>query len=398
MLSQLPPSLIGPVDGRKPLYEWRGLMIDSARTCFSVSTIELMIDLARRYGFNRLHWHLTDDSGWRFDVPDYPRLTEVAAYRPRSRFDNYTNEAGDTIEMAAQEAPSKWTAGYYTDSEIQHLIDYAADRGIEILPEVDIPGHMMAAIEAYPQLGRPDSAPLPKHSMRDDQRWPAQNDLLWPTDEALEFVLAAVDRIIDLFPGSTIHVGGDECAYDQWATDPDIDKWLKLRGLKSVPDIQTWFLDAVADRVRARGRRVAGWDEICRITDDPDILMFAWDEERGMNRIAQSTNPYVYADARSLYLNRIDPDAPQRQKGMIPGISVADILSTPWPEAEDERCIGVQACLWSEFILDEADLIDMAFPRLLAVSERMFNPEAADSIEQVGAEYEVLTRALDTRH
>ncbi|MDO5729347.1 MAG: family 20 glycosylhydrolase [Actinomycetaceae bacterium] len=397
MLSQLPPSLIGPVEGRKPLHEWRGLMIDSARTCFSVSTIELFIDLAHRYGFNRLHWHLTDDAGWRFDVPDYPRLTEVAAYRPRSRFDNYTNEAGETIERAAQEAPSKWTAGYYTDSEIQHLIAYAADRGIEILPEVDIPGHMMAAIEAYPQFGRPNSAPLPKHSMRDDQRWPAQNDLLWPTDEALEFVLTAVDRIIDLFPGSTIHVGGDECAYDQWATDPDIDKWLKLRGLKSVPEIQTWFLDAVADRVRARGRRVAGWDEICQITDDPNILMFAWDEERGMNRIAQSINPYVYADARSLYLNRIDPDAPQQQKGMIPGISVADILSTPWPEAEDSRCIGVQACLWSEFILDEADLLDMAFPRLLAVSERMFNPQAADNVERVEAEYEVLTRALKTR-
>src|SRR5699024_9222202 len=147
MENSLPEPLVGPVTGRCPRFQWRGFMIDSARTRFSVPVIKRVITLAARYGFNILHWHLTDDQGWRFEVPGYPRLTE-AAYLPRDTFDDYHSLNGDTRERAIAEAPARWTNGYYSDAEIAEVVEHATCQGIEVVPEVDLPGHMMAAITA----------------------------------------------------------------------------------------------------------------------------------------------------------------------------------------------------------------------------------------------------------
>ena len=394
-MGELPDVVVGPVDGRTPSYPWRGLMIDSARTAFAPDVIKNVITLAARYGFNRLHWHLTDDQGWRFEVPGYPRLTEIGAVLPRGRFEDYQSLLGDTRDRAVEEAPAKWTNGYYTDADIRAIVAHASDVGIEIVPEVDVPAHMMAAIAAYPELGRPRGLALPEGSMREHMWWPARNDLLWPTDEAREFVAAVMTRVCELFPGPYVHIGGDECAYRQWSSDPEIGAWLANRGVARVEELQTWFMADASRILRAHGKDVAVWDEACDISDDEDVLVVAWDEDRGMERIARSPQNYVFADARTLYLNRIDPDAPVAQKGMVPGISVNDILSAPWPESRSGRCVGIQACCWSEFVLDGADLLSMLFPRLLAVAERIWNPDLdpAEAAPRIAAEYAALSRA-----
>jgi len=394
MENSLPEPLVGPVTGRCPRFQWRGFMIDSARTRFSVPVIKRVITLAARYGFNILHWHLTDDQGWRFEVPGYPRLTE-AAYLPRDTFDDYHSLNGDTRERAIAEAPARWTNGYYSDAEIAEVVEHATSQGIEVVPEVDLPGHMMAAITAYPHLGRPAGLPLPEGSMREHMWWPARNDLLWPTEEAKEFVEAAMRRISELFPGTHVHIGGDECAYEQWASDPDIDDRLRLRGVTEVPQLQNWFTSVATEVLRENGKAVVAWDEATEITDDEELLIIAWQEETGMARAMASGLPFVFADARTLYLNRIDPEVPTPQKGMVPGITVSDILTAPWPETNSERCIGIQACVWSEFVLDGDDLLSLAFPRLLAVAERIWNPDIdSEEVEVlVRREYAVLRDA-----
>ncbi|GAA3880240.1 family 20 glycosylhydrolase [Tessaracoccus defluvii] len=391
-LPTLPAPLVGPVPGREPGHAWRGLMLDSARTRFPVSVIRQVLTLAARYGFTTFHWHLTDDQGWRFEVPGYPRLTEVGAWLPRGRFDDYHHLQGDTREQAIAESDARWTNGFYTDEEIASVVDHATGLGIDVVPEIDLPGHMMAAIAAHPELGRPAGIPLPTGSMRDHMWWPARNDLLWPSDGALDFVTAVLRRVADLFPGRWVHIGGDECAYQQWASDPQMPDLLRERGLDKVEDLQAWFI-AHASRVLADlGRSVVAWDEAAAITDAEDILLIAWDEERGMARAAEATQPYVFADARTLYLNRVDPAGAATQKGMLPAIGVRDILAADWAEASAERCVGVQACVWSEFVLDGDDLLSMLFPRLLAVAERIWNREVDidSAADAVAAEYRVL--------
>ncbi len=395
IFSALPAPEVGPVIGREPRFGWRGLLLDSARTRFPVATICHVISLAARYGFNRLHWHLTDDQGWRFEVPEYPLLTGPAADLPRGRFDDYGSLHGDTRERAVIEAEERWTNGFYSDDEIREVVAHATALGVEIVPEVDVPGHMAAAILAYPELGRPLGLPLPEGSMREHMWWPARNDLLWPTDAARTFVAAVMRRVAELFPGPYVHIGGDECAFLQWSSDPEIDRWLELRGVDRVEKLQEWFMDDASRVLRENGKSVAAWDEATEITDAEDLLIIAWDEQRGMERIAQATQPYVFADARTLYLNRVDPDGAESQKGMTPAISIRDILGASWPEIDDERCVGIQACVWSEFVLDGNDLLTMLFPRLLAVAERLWNPDVdvAEAGGRIAREYELLHTA-----
>lgn len=400
-MNQLPEVVAGPIPGRQPRFEWRGLLIDSARTRHAVPVIKQVIELAARYGFNRLHWHLTDDQGWRFEVPEYPRLISEGAHLPRDRFDEYAALNGDTRERALLEQDAKWRNGFYTDAEIADVVAHASANGVVIVPEVDLPGHMAAAIRAYPELGRPEGVPLPEGSMREHMWWPARNDLLWPTDAAREFIAAVVRRVAALFPGPYVHIGGDECAYRQWSSDPDMTRWLAMRGVESVEQLQGWFMEEAARTLAAHGKSVAVWDEACDIWSAEDALVVAWEEERGMQRIAAARQRFVFADARTLYLNRVDPEAPDPQKGMLPAISVNDILTAQWPETEDERCIGVQACVWSEFVLDGDDLLHLLFPRLLAVAERLWNSDLdpGESAQRIAQEHAALifTGALNAR-
>ncbi|MDO5061410.1 MAG: family 20 glycosylhydrolase [Actinomycetaceae bacterium] len=380
-LAQLPAPLVGPVAGRAAAKQWRGVLIDSARTCFSVDTICKTLHLLHRYGFNRLHWHLTDDAGWRFSVPEYPRLTEVGAFLPRNSFAHYHTLAPGMAQAGVEAAAGRWSNGFYTDAEISLVVETAHRLGIEIMPELDLPGHMLAAIASYPSLGRPAGLPLPEWGrphLEPPARLPAANDLLWPTDEALQFLQVVLARVVELFPYSKrVHIGGDECALYQWETDPQMSEHLQRLQLPDEAALQRWFMERAILQLDAAGVAVGVWDEVSALDPDFPGLVFAWEAQAGMKRVRAATSRYVYADYRTLYFNQVDPDQPD-QLGMVPPISVSDILCAAWPEYYASRCEGVQACAWAEFILDEAALFSHLFPRLLAVAERVWNPLLAD--------------------
>lgn len=391
-----PPPVVGPMTGRVSPYQWRGIMVDSARTCFPPRVIIAMLQIAARYGFTTFHWHLTDDAGWRFAVPGYPRLETVAATLPRSDFEFYNNLKEGTRESTAADTDTCWTNGFYSDADIASIVAAAQALGIEIVPEVDLPGHMEAAIIAYPELGRPEGSPLPEGSMRPTMFWPARNDLLWPTEKSLAFIDAALTRICELIPGTRIHIGGDECVYAQWESDATARAFMAEHGMDDPRDIHRWFMEHATRTIATLNRKVMGWDEVCEITNDPDIDVIAWDEKAGLERIKKTTNNVILADARTFYLNRVDPESPQRHGGMVSGISVSDILTADLPVTREERCIGLQTCLWSEFILDGTDLFGMALPRALAVAERMWttSPAAREAEERVRSEYRTIVPVL----
>lgn len=391
----LPPVVAGPVAGRESRFSWRGLLLDSARTRYDVAEIKRVIELGARYGVNRLHWHLTDDQGWRIEIPEFPLLAQIGGSLERTRFDDYDSLSGDTRELAVRETPARWCNGFYTDAEIAEVIAHADAHGILVVPEIDLPGHMMAAITAYPSLGRPEGLPLPEGSMREHMWWPARNDLLWPTDEARDFLATVLRRVASLFPGPYVHIGGDECAYLEWESDPQMAGYLAERGVNKLEDLQGWFMAEAATVLAERGKKIVAWDEAAGIVGE-DALLMAWDEERGMERVAETAHEFVFTDARTLYLCRVDPDAVDAdgngQKGMVPAISVTDILSAPWPLTRDERCVGIQACAWSEFMLDGEDMLSLLFPRLIAVAERWYGDEidVPASAQAVAREYAVL--------
>lgn len=375
---------------------WRGLLLDCSRSFFSVETIERLLQVMGRYGFNRLHWHLTDNSGWRLDIPAYPRLAEVASQLPRLPFNDYTQVATrEVIERAQQEAPHRWKSGIYSATDVRRVLETAAKYGIEVVPEIDLPGHMAAAITAYPQLGNPrlvpNSAPTGTNP-----RVTARNDLLWPGAVTTSFIHTVLDTVCDLFPSSFIHLGGDECEFSLWHQDPALKTWRRERGIADERGIQTWFMRMAADRVRARGKIPVAWDEVGGIDPDGDYLIIAWDGERGMQRLAQCHQPYVFADMRWLYLNYADPEGGPDQLGFFPPISVDDILQAEWPQIADRRCLGIQACLWTEFVLDETAMWQLLCPRLLAVAERIWDPTGEDSAtarERMTQEADWLTRS-----
>lgn len=365
----------GPQAAAEPYASWRGLMLDSARTFWPMHVMRELLDLLARYRFNRLHWHLTDDAGWRFEVPGYPRLIEVASRLEREPFHWYSNTDAERRLEAIAEAPANSTHGWYTGDDIRALLEHAAASGIEIMPEVDLPGHMGAVIRAYPELGDPAFTDLP------EAEWTHRNDLLWPSERSERFVRAVIDQVCRLFPHPVVHIGGDECDYSVWEADASLMAAMRERGLERGPQIQGWFTDIARDQLRRHGRTAAAWDELVETPTQGDELLFAWRDGRGVSAVRDSGHPWIFADASRLYLNRVAGPAAAEPAGMIPGFGVRSILEEVRPPT-DPHLHGIQAAVWTEFITDREALHYQLFPRLLAVAEVAWNGPGATAWEE----------------
>ena len=366
----------GPDAAPQPYAQWRGLMVDSARTFWPMDVMRELLDLMARYRFNRLHWHLTDDAGWRIDIPGYPRLMEVASRLAREPFHWYTNTDAERRLEAIHAAPEGSTHGSYSADDIAELLRHAARSGIEIMPEVDLPGHMGAVIRAYPELGDPALAQLP------ETEWTHRNDLLWPSERSERFLRAVIDQVCELFPHPVVHIGGDECDYAVWEADDALMAAMRARGLEGGPQIQGWFTDIARDQLRRHGRTAAAWDELVETPARGDELIFAWrGQGRGVSAAHGSGHPWIYADASRLYLNRVGGPEQTEPAGMTPGFGVRSILEDVRPP-RSEQLRGIQAAVWTEFITGRESLHHHLFPRLLAVAEVAWNGPGATSWEE----------------
>lgn len=347
-----------------PRFRWRGVMLDVARHFMPVADVLRFIDLIAFHKLNVLHLHLTDDQGWRLEVPGWPRLTEVGAWRPRSML-------GSSSHGRYDDRPH---GGFYLADDLREIVAYAAARQVTVVPEIDLPGHMQAAIAAYPELGN-GATPAVRTA------WGISTHLLNVSDTAVGFVRDVLTQVCELFPAETIGIGGDECPPGEWTESPAVVQFRRDHGLADERAVHAWWIAQAAGHLRSLGRRAYGWDEILDGGAPDGALVAAWRGPARTARAARAGHEVVACPDTAVYLDYRQSELPGEPTPVGTLLPLDDLLTfDPVPpgltEAEASRVIGAQANLWTEH-MESARRVDyMAFPRLAAFAEAVWHPAA----------------------
>ena len=355
----------------EPRFVWRGMMLDVGRHYFPVEDIKGFIDWLAFHKMNVFHWHLTEDQGWRIEMKKYPKLTEVGAFRDSSP--PYGARNSDDGQRYG---------GFYTQDQIKDIVAYATERHVNIVPEIDMPGHMSAAIAAYPELGNSD---IPGYAPKVQTRWGVHEYTLAPTEETFRFVDDILTELCALFPSPYIHIGGDEAPKDQWEKSPRVRELMKKENLKDGHEVQSYFVKRVEKILEKKGRKLIGWDEIREGGLSPKASVMSWRGEKGGIDSAKEGHDVVMAANSFLYLDHYQrPEKEELAKGKqfeeiggflpISNIYPYDPVSKALSEEEAKHVLGVQAQLWTEYMHDWDKVEYMAFPRIAAVAEVGWSP------------------------
>ncbi len=339
----------------QPRFGWRGLMIDSARHFQSPEFIRRLIDWMAVNKLNVLHWHLVDDQGWRLEIRKYPRLTDVSAWRVPA--------------IAPGAPPLPRVGGYYTQNQVREIVAYAARRNVTIVPEIEMPGHALSAIRAYPQLGT--GVPI---SPGVESDWGVFPWLYNADDATFAFIEDVLGEVMALFPSRYIHVGGDEAVKDQWKASPEIQARMKALGIKDEDMLQSWFIARVGKFLGQHGRRLIGWDEILKGGILANAAVTSWQGITGAIAAAKAGHDSVLSPAPTLYFDNRQGFGPIEPPGRGNLVALGDVYAfDPSPKeltAQQQRhIIGVQGNLWTEHVRTEERAAWNMFPRAVAVAE-----------------------------
>jgi hexosaminidase len=351
----------------RPSFGWRGSHVDVGRHFMAKEFVLKHIDLLALHKFNVFHWHLTDDQGWRLEIEKYPKLTAVGSWRKD------TMAPPRTKDPAKRKFTGKPHGGFYTQEDVREVVRYAADRGITVLPEIEMPGHAMAAIAAYPELGN-TGKPIEVHTY-----WGVTEHVLGVTDNVLRFFEDVLDEVLDLFPSKFIHVGGDECPKTEWRKTPSAQDRMKKEGLKNEDELQSWFVRHFDTWLAKRGRRLVGWDEILEGGLAPGATVMSWRGEDGGIVAAKAGHDVVMAPEKPTYLDHSQSELPTEPPGHGGHNSLEDVYAyRPVPKeltAEEGRhVLGAQGQIWTEYMPDPKRVEYMAWPRLIALAEVLWSP------------------------
>lgn len=352
-----------------PRFGYRGLMLDVSRHFSDVEMVKRTIDMLALHQLNIFHWHLTDDQGWRIEIKSHPELTEVGAWRDDTVVGRY---------LGGTDYPTdgKRHGGFYTQEQIREIVAYAKERYIEIIPEIDLPGHTSAVLAAYPQLGCEDK------EYKVANRWGVIRDVLCAGNPAsLDLFKDIMDEVCELFPGKYIHLGGDECVKDRWKACPKCQKKIRELGLKdgsrySKEDyLQSWFMGEVASYVQSKGKRVIGWDEILEGVPMDDSVIMSWRGTEGGITAARMGHDVVMTPTSDMYFDQSQTLASQLEEIPVGGfINVMKVYSyEPLPASltpeQQKHILGCQANVWCEYMPEERIRQYQMLPRLAALSE-----------------------------
>jgi hexosaminidase len=331
-----------------PQYAWRGLMLDSARHFQSPAFIRSMIDWMAWHKLNVLHWHLTDDQGWRLEIRQYPRLTSIGAWRIEPNGARY--------------------GGFYTQDEVRGIVGFAAARHVQIIPEIDLPGHATAAVAAYPALGAGAA------TLRVSSSWGVHTHLFNLEPRTFRFLEGVLAEVIELFPSPIIHIGGDEVRNDEWIASPAVQARAQRLGLREPGSVQFYFTRTIDRYVRSRGRRIAGWDEILQPALDKTAIVMSWHGVAGAHAAAAAGNDTVLAPDPQLYFDHRQSTLPTEPPGRLDVISLENVYDfdprdASLTDSQRHHVLGLQANLWTEHIQTEARVQWMALPRAAALAE-----------------------------
>jgi hexosaminidase len=343
-----------------PRFAWRGLMLDSARHYQSPEFVRQFIDVMALHKFNVLHWHLTDDQGWRLEIKKYPRLTDLGAWRVPAG-----QAPAENLDPAT--GKSQIYGGFYSQDEVREIVAYAASRNITIVPEIDVPGHASAAIAAYPELGvvPPPSAQVPAD-------WGVYHSLFNVEEPTFRFFEDVLTEVIALFPGQYIHVGGDEAVKDQWKASARVQARMRELGVKDEHALQSYFIARMEKFLSGKGRRLIGWDEILEGGLASNATVMSWRGIDGAVAAAKAGHDTVLSPAPLLYFDNRPVDVPVPGRGRVVGIEEVyefDPMPAALNEAERKHVLGVQANIWTEYMRSPDRVEFMTFPRAAAVAE-----------------------------
>lgn len=376
-----------------PRFTWRGVMLDVARHFLPKHDVLRFIDLMAMHKLNVLHFHLTDDQGWRIEIRAYPRLTKISSWRKESQVGAGAERPGD----------GRPHGGFYTQDDIREIVAYAAERHITVVPEIEMPGHVQAVLAAYPEFG------VTGKPIDVGTRWGIIEDVANAEDRTVQFFCDVLDEVAELFPSRFVHVGGDECPREQWAADPRTQQLMRERGITREADVQTWFMERIGEHLSRLGKRMAGWDEILEGTVPAGSVVSSWRGMQGAITAARKGYDVVSCPTDYVYLDFRQSDGPDEPIPVAIPLTLERAYEfEPVPaELSSEQAahvLGGQANIWTEY-MDSARVVDFfAFPRLCAVAEALWTtgersfPEFADRLtghlkrlDAVGVEYRHLS-------
>lgn len=347
----------------RPRFAWRGLMLDVSRHFMPLPFLRKIVDLLALHKMNTLHLHLTDDQGWRMEIKKYPLLTEVGGRRDKTLVGHLTESREAPVY---DDVPHE---GWYTQDELRDLVAYAAERGVTIVPEIEMPGHAQAAIAAYPELG------VHGDSVDVCPTWGIIEHIFNPFESTLEFLQDVLTEVMDVFPSKFIHIGGDEAVKKQWKTSEKVQARIRELGLHDEDEMQAYIVGRMSEFLAANDRRLIGWDEIIEGGLAKNAAVMSWRGESGGLTAAMEGHDVVMAPVGFTYLDLYQTDNPDgepvAQGGYLPLDRVYQYEPIPAGLSADKafHVLGTQAQLWTEYMPESDHVEYMAFPRLSALAE-----------------------------
>lgn len=368
-----------------PRFPYRGMHFDVSRHFRSIAFLKKQIDAMALFKMNRMHIHLTDAAGWRMQIDAFPRLTQVGAWRVGSTWKEWTSAGARYSEEGAPDA----AGGYYTKDELRDLVEYAAQRHITVIPEIEMPGHSEEVLAAYPELGcsgEPYSG----------------SDFCVGNEEVFAFLEAVLTEVMEVFPSEYIHIGGDEAGKQHWKTCPKCQERMRQEGIEDVDGLQSYMIHRIGRFVNSKGRRIIGWDEILDGGLAPDATVMSWRGTEGGIRAMEMGHDVIMTPGRYCYLDHTQ-DAPFKEPESIGGylpldsVYVYEPAEPSMPAGSLHHLKGLQANLWAEYIPTEEHAEYMYWPRAFAIAETAWSPagrkdladfrrRASDALDMLRAE------------
>jgi len=347
-----------------PKFKYRGMHLDVSRHFFEVDEVKKYLDFMAYYKFNHFHWHLTDDQGWRIQINKYPKLQEVAAFRIETLIGHYSDQP--------HKFDGKKYGGFYTQNQVKEIVAYAAHRNIQVIPEIEMPGHALAALAAYPELGCNGE----KYEVA--TKWGVFEDVFCPYEATFRFLQDVIDEILPLFPGKYIHIGGDECPKESWKKSPFCQDLIKSLNLKDEHGLQSYFITRMEKYINSKGKQIIGWDEILEGGLAPNATVMSWRGIQGGLDAARQNHEVIMTPGSHCYFDHYQSESPNEPVAIGGYTTVEKVYEwEPIPkelEAEKRKYIlGGQANVWTEYITTFGHVEYMAFARGIAMSEALWS-------------------------
>ncbi|CAM1340823.1 beta-N-acetylhexosaminidase [Tenacibaculum amylolyticum] len=371
-----------------PRFSYRGMHLDVGRHLFPVAFIKKYIDLLASLKFNTFHWHLTEDQGWRIEIKKFPKLQEIAAYRDETLKNHYNDQP--------HKFDGKKYGGYYTQEEIKEVVKYASERFVDIIPEIEMPGHSQAAIAAYPELG------CTGDSVKVATKWGVFEEVYCPTETTFKFLEDVIDEVITLFPSKYIHIGGDEAPKARWKNSDFCQQLIKEKNLKDEHGLQSYFISRMEKYINSKGKQIIGWDEILEGGLAPNAAVMSWRGTKGAVEAAKQKHNVILTPTSHCYFDYYQSEnenEPVAIGGFLPLEKAYQFNPIPKELTEEEHkyVLGAQGNVWTEYMKTPEKVEYMAFPRAIALAEVLWSTPSRKNFNEFKKRLLFFQKRLDVK-